>query len=149
MSPAERARQIDMEEFAAEAAAARARALAYSRRCREIEGERYATWLGDTAQRGAPALRNLQPKSVESGRKRALRTFAANAKLYSAFGEKKTILEWEAETGILRSTIAKRLSNGLSIEQALTKPVTRRAVRNRHMISRIVASFRAVLECSS
>lgn len=44
-----------------------------------------------------------------------------NNHIISAFGENKTLVEWAAETGIKRETIAMRIRRGKSPEQALTK----------------------------
>lgn len=43
-----------------------------------------------------------------------------------AFGEEKTMTEWEEITGISDSTIDARIKNGLLPEEALSKPVQRR-----------------------
>lgn len=40
-------------------------------------------------------------------------------------GETKCLTEWERTTGIYRKTIAKRLENGWTVEQALTTPVSK------------------------
>jgi len=45
-------------------------------------------------------------------------------KLYEAFGEKKTAVEWAAEYGIKPKTFNARVSRyGMSVEEALTKPL--------------------------
>lgn len=47
-----------------------------------------------------------------------------NRNIYFA-GKTMCITAWERETGIYRKTIAKRLENGWTVEQALTTPVSR------------------------
>lgn len=46
-----------------------------------------------------------------------------NSRLYEAFGKSLTLPEWSAETGIHKSTLYHRFAKGLSIEEALSKPV--------------------------
>ena len=121
MSPAERARQIDREEFAAESAAIRARALAYSKECREEEAQKFRSWL--QANEEQPARNDCTPPSQRNGSKSGGRTVAANAKLYSAFGHRRTLTEWSNETGISVAALQRRISSGWPIDRALTAPV--------------------------
>jgi hypothetical protein len=41
-------------------------------------------------------------------------------------GETKCLSEWERTTGIYRKTIAQRIKNGWTVEQALTTPVSKK-----------------------
>jgi hypothetical protein len=144
MTPAERARQIDREEFAAESAAARARALAYSKRCREIEAAKYDAWLNDgTAD--AVRMRGMDPKHSRIGVEKGRRAQAASSKLYGAFGQRHTLSEWANEVGIPAGIISSRVSKGWSIERALTEPHGKAAQkqhqRNAEIIRRMIDGF--------
>lgn len=107
MTPAERARQIDREEFEAECAAIRKRALA------KLSGKptrdpRVEKWLKRPEQEETKS-------SWGSGAK-------ARAKKYTAFGEQRTLREWGLEKGIHHRTIRGRLEAGWTLEDALTVP---------------------------
>lgn len=117
MTPAERARHIDREEFAAECAAIRQRA--YQRfgiaPQREARVER---WI----KRKEPK-RSTKPQYVRKAVQKASRAHAANAKLYTAFGHTRTLKEWASETGMSANTILNRLNMGWTLEDALTRAV--------------------------
>lgn len=46
--------------------------------------------------------------------------------LYRAFGESKTIAEWAEEAEISEDTLRKRLRRGMSLQEALTRPLWQR-----------------------
>lgn len=46
MTPAERARQIDKQEFESDCQAARERAFAYAEQCRQQERQKLCEWMG-------------------------------------------------------------------------------------------------------
>lgn len=116
MTLAERARQIDREEFAAECAAIRQRA--YARLGLKRSDERVERWINRIEPKGT-----IVPKHHRNAVKKAARTHAANAKFYEAFGHKRTLNEWAAETGMSPNTIRNRLNLGWPLEDALTRPV--------------------------
>lgn len=117
MSPTERARQIDREEFDAECAAIRQRAymMLGVQPPRDAHIDR---WIKRKEPKGGikPAYRTKVDKAISSSR----RVRAANAKLYSAFGKTHSLKEWATETGLSSNTIRNRLNLGWTIEQALT-----------------------------
>jgi hypothetical protein len=118
MTPAERARQIDKEEFAAECAAVRQRAYALFKVKPQCE-KRVREWIRRIEPKRSIAKPTQQRNAVE----KSTRTHAANAVLHEAFGHKRTLNEWAAETGIATNTIRSRLKYGWTIENALTRTV--------------------------
>lgn len=99
MTPAERARLIDQQEFEAESKAALRRALAYSRRKHEEERCRV---LGIEVAGGN--FNNAPPLP-----------FGRIAKLYTYGGETKTAAEWAKHLGLNVNTFQARLrKNGLA-----------------------------------
>jgi hypothetical protein len=119
MTPAERAQQIDREEFAAECAAIRQRAYAL------LSGEpvRTATiesWIKRREPKGSI-------KARRSGVDSAARSRATKAKHYTALGQTRTLKEWAIATGMSRNTIRNRLDIGWTIEDAVTRPVQARS----------------------
>ncbi len=142
MTPAE-ARQIEREEFAAECAAIRERALAYAKDHREREVKRLSAWIrseGTTVR-----ARGMKAESQRTGNQKSGRAVALNAKLFSAFGQKRTLGEWAEESGISLSTIHSRLHRGWTMERALSKPQERGQnsvlYRNRSIIRRIASAL--------
>lgn len=122
MTPAERARQIDKEEFAAECAAIRQRAFAYVARRRQDARASIDCWLG----RPAPAVMFNPGAPITPKRPTGKRTgpgFGHNAKRYDFNGYTRTLDEWAEVTGISRHTIRSRLSNGWTIDRALTATI--------------------------
>lgn len=111
LTPAERARQIDREEFAAECAAIRERAyflLANPHRRDEIV-ERW--------------IRHAEPKGdFNTVVASASKPFRRPAGLHSAFGHSRTLAQWSEATGLPIGTIRSRLRYGWTVEQALTLP---------------------------
>lgn len=117
MTPAERARQIDREEFTAECAAVRQRAFALL----EMEAHRPAHvehWIKRREPNGS-----IKPKYLRNAADNASRTHAANAKLYTAFNQTRTLRGWAEETGISAHTIRNRLTMGWTVEDAVTRAV--------------------------
>src|SRR5690606_34713288 len=113
MTPAERARLIDKQEFEAECKAARKKALRYAAAKRKEEAARLAAILA--ADTPAP-----KPKAgiVPTGRK---------PKLYSYNGESKSLSEWATQFKIDYHTLGTRLRNGIPLERALTMKPRQRA----------------------
>ncbi len=116
MTPAERARQIDREEFAAECAAIRQRA--YERVGMTEREARIDQWIKRKEPKGS-----MRPRYVRNAVRNANRAHAANAKPYTAFGHTRTLTEWATETGMSRNTIRNRLTIGWTLEDALTRAV--------------------------
>lgn len=117
MTPAERARQIDREEFEAECAAIRQRAYARFN-VKPRPDKRVREWIERTEPKHKFSL--ATPRQHRNAIERSNRTHAANAKLYEAFGHRRTLKEWAAETGMSRNTIRNRINLGWTVEQALT-----------------------------
>lgn len=117
MTPAERARQTDREEFAAECAAIRQRAYT---RLEQLEHEtrtQIAHWLG----REIPVQSfnvKFQPRAPRS----KPFAFCRPAVLHEAFGKAQSIEQWANEYGIAKGTIRTRLKLGWTLETALLKP---------------------------
>lgn len=93
MTPAEQARQIDREEFAAECAAARQRALVYAHERRIQARQQVQQWIGVETAR--PTIRP-QPRSGRT------------ATLHSYNGEALTIEQWANRLGITTPTLFQR-----------------------------------------
>jgi len=123
MTPAERARQIDREEFAAECAAIRQRAYARFG-IKPQPDKRVLGWIQRQEPKGTikPNF-TPPPKRVQKAR----RPYARTAKLYTAFGHTRTLTEWATETGMSRNTIRNRLNIGWTLEDALTREVQKHA----------------------
>jgi len=119
MTPAERARQIDREEFAAECAAIRQRAYAMlgSNLARGVNLDRWITRKEPKGSIKRP-FRKKDKTAPSSSRVRA-----AGAKLYVAFGHTRTLREWAEATGISRYTIRNRLEIGWTVEDAVSRAV--------------------------
>ncbi len=107
MNRAERARQIDREEFEAECAAIRKRALA-KLSSKPVRDPRVESWIKRTEQDDATSAWGRAAKD--------------RAKKYPAFGEERTLREWSLEKGVNTSTIRRRLEKGWTLEDALTLP---------------------------
>ncbi|QND20393.1 hypothetical protein HB774_09945 [Rhizobium leguminosarum bv. viciae] len=121
MTPAELARQIDKEEFAAECAAVRQRAFVFLAQRHHAELARTALWLG----REAPAAKfnpvfTLKPKKVVAPKESKPR---ATAHRFTHDGQTLTLKEWAAITGISAMSLRSRITNGWTIHDALTVPV--------------------------
>jgi hypothetical protein len=106
MTPAEHARMIDQQEFEAECRAVRERARQYTAERRRQERQRVDAWIS-----GGPALVSFAPKNSRRGRK---------PKLYTAFGEAKTLSEWSTLYSVHTHTLKQRLKDGLPFEDSLT-----------------------------
>ncbi len=104
MTPADRARLIDKQEFEAECRAIRERALSYAAAKRQAERARFKSWLG----------RSVEPDVIRPGLKpgRKSQTLTLN-------GVTKTLSEWSICTGLAINTIRSRLRLGFPIEEAL------------------------------
>lgn len=115
MTPAERARQIDKEEFAAECATVRQRA--YARLDKPSPEAKVREWIKRTEPK-----RGIWREKMPT--KRRTMSFAkangSKARLYVAFNCTRTLKEWAKETGLSSNTIRNRLNLGWTIEQALT-----------------------------
>lgn len=118
MTPSERARQIEREEFEAECAAIRQRAYALLA-ANKPNDQNAARWI----KRQEPKSSKKMVKSRKVGVEKAARAHANRAKQYSAFGHTRTLTEWANETGMSRHTIRNRLNIGWSLEDALTRKV--------------------------
>ncbi|MGV1752488.1 hypothetical protein [Agrobacterium sp. CG674] len=123
MTPAEHARQIDREEFAAECAAVRERAVAYSRRCQTARADRITAWLNENKNNQTPRPRRVIARPNRNAVEAASRANAAKAKQYVAFGQSRSLREWAEETGIVEGTIRSRLNYGWTLEDALRRKV--------------------------
>lgn len=99
MTPAERARQIDREEFEAECAASRERALAHANKCREEEREKVRAAIG--------AVEVTPPKRLNA------------AKLYTFGGATLTVAQWAERLGVKTPTLYVRRRKHGSMEVAI------------------------------
>jgi hypothetical protein len=121
MSPAERARLIDKQEFEAESKALLARALAYSRQKQQAERQRVLKWIGSDNAPMIGMYRDLNRRSAIGGPK----------KLHTAQGITLTLQEWADHIGISYSALESRIRRLGSLEQAIAlKPKARRAKRH-------------------
>jgi hypothetical protein len=117
MNSTERARQIDKEEFAAECAKIRERALTTLRR-KPLRDPRVDQWI----KRGfEPATAPFKPQAKQR-RHEVSANFRRPAVQYDAFGKAQSLNEWAKEYGIAAGTIRTRLKLGWSLEAALRKP---------------------------
>lgn len=115
---AERARQIDREEFAAECSAVRQRA--YARLGMETPRDQLVErWI----KRIEPKHSMRKVVQAKVGVAKAARTHSANAKLYTAFGHTRTLTEWQTATGMSKHTIRNRITLGWTVEDAVTRAV--------------------------
>lgn len=117
MTPAERARLIDKQEYEAECKAIRERAFAML--ATKTTDKRVREWIN----RDNPKPTRKIDKHALIGNAKAARSKSANAKLYTAFNHTRTLKEWAEETGILVNTIRARLAGGWTIEKAVTRSV--------------------------
>lgn len=111
MTPAERARLIDEQEFKAECEALRERAFDLfekKRRDDEIRWQRLNHPEIEEAERkqASPVQRNTFTRS--------------SSKLHTFNGQSKTTTEWAEIVGITRSAFVMRLRSGMSLERAIT-----------------------------
>ncbi|MBY2941414.1 hypothetical protein HF264_17110 [Rhizobium leguminosarum] len=115
MTPAERARQIDKQEFETECKAARDRALAYANHCRQREQQRVQTWIGVT-KNVVNKVNQLQ--------------FSDRAHRHTVNGESKTLVEWANVLGITPKALLRRRRRLGSMEAAVAfQPAGRWAKR--------------------
>jgi hypothetical protein len=138
MTPAEHARQIDKEEFAAECAAVRERALVYAETCRKAEADKLDAWMNDGKKRKAPRKRGILPRHNRNAVEAASRVNMARAKRYEAFGYTRSLREWSEETGLPEGTLRSRLKYGWTLEDALSRDVQ---VHNRGDRPGVVSDF--------
>jgi hypothetical protein len=106
MTPTERARQIDKEEFAAECAAARQRAFAYVSERRKQERQKVRSLLG------LPPSTDTEQQSPQTGKHGAF--------LYTVNGETHSLTEWAEILGVSRASLHARLNRGYSPVEALS-----------------------------
>lgn len=115
MTPAERARQIDKEEFAAESQAARERAFAYSKHCRQREQQRVRAWMGITKN----VVNKVNQLHVSD-----------RAHRHTVNGQTKTLVEWADVLGITPKALLGRRRKLGSMEAAIAfQPTGRWAKR--------------------
>jgi hypothetical protein len=130
MSPAERARQIDKEEFAAECAAIRQRALFAVEERRIAERMRASSWLTRTAPSG-----KFNPVSGNSEKANRPKQPHPSAHRFTHDGRTLTLKEWADVTGISSLSLRSRLANGWSIGETLTVPVKMTGKRTHRGVS--------------
>jgi hypothetical protein len=133
MTPAERARQIDAEEFRQDSKRALDRALAYSQQKKDerrraflvtIYGETgKAMPLWNTLPSGQPAQPNTRPEPAQK-----LRFHGRNAKLHTVNGRSFTVAQWAQELGISIHTLRARSTTSGSVEAAILQGGNRRCV---------------------
>lgn len=145
MTP-EEARQIDRQEFAAECAASLERALAYSKRCRELDRKIFTDWIAGDNNRD-DVHRLTTPAKAASAIRGSTKAIKAKAAAFTAFGETHIASVWAAKSGIGAVTISSRIANGWSVEDAVTIPAGLGkhgliAYRNGRLIRRISEAFR-------
>jgi hypothetical protein len=104
MTPADHARQIDKEEFAAECKAARERAVAYTKHCRQLEQQRVRAWMGVTKN----VINKVNQLHVSD-----------RAHRHAVDGETKTLVEWANVLGISPKALLCRRRKLGSMEAAL------------------------------
>lgn len=108
MTPTERARQIDKEEFAAECAAIRQRAYARLG-LKPQQDKRVGQWL----------RRNVSATRFNHSAPAKLRKPAV---VHEAFGKGQSMDQWADEYGIAKGTVRTRLKFGWTLEEALSTP---------------------------
>lgn len=104
MTPTERARQIDQQEFAAECKAALDRALAYSKQCRDSERRKVNVYMGRPEK--APERMSAKP------------TDPVQAK-HNIDGASRTVEGWARHLGITRAALSWRCRKFGSLEAAV------------------------------
>lgn len=113
MTPAEHARQIDREEFEAEAAAIRERAYSLSNR-QPLRKARVEQCIkrGFEPSRVPfnPVVRAVSPN------------FRRPAALHAAFGKEQSLNDWAKQFCLNIGTVRNRLRQGWTLEAALRKP---------------------------
>ncbi|MGO7921685.1 hypothetical protein ACC755_21255 [Rhizobium ruizarguesonis] len=115
MTPAERAREIDRQEFETECKAARDRALAYVNHCRQLEKQRVQVWIGVT-KNVVNKINQLQ--------------LSDRAHRHTVNGESKTLGEWAKIIGITPKALLGRRRRLGSMEAAIAfQPTGRWAKR--------------------
>ncbi|WKL27192.1 hypothetical protein Q1M63_24560 [Sinorhizobium meliloti] len=140
MTPAERARIIDKEEFAAECAAIRQRAHAYVERRRHEARADLAHWLGRPAPVGVfkpdarPAIRKRTVAALARGRDLAV-------KRHTIDGLTMTKRQWADHLGITYSALNTRVSRLGSLEAAVRPQANPHAGRRRRRSSVTVAGI--------
>ncbi|KQS64519.1 hypothetical protein ASG39_11225 [Rhizobium sp. Leaf371] len=142
MTPAERARLVDQEEFAAECAAIRQRAYAAVVQRQEALKAKLDRWLDRTSMTTTPAQKP-KPLSAVTEPKRERRKPGTKPRLYTAFGVSKSRSEWAADMGVSVDTLATRMHRLGSLEAALNDMASR-PTGNRQRIAGIVSAFRSI-----
>ena len=122
MTPAERARQIDREEFVAECAAVRQRAYVYVVQRRQDKRDEIANWLG----REAPKLTFRRYPTIQS-KDAAPRARRSYAQRHNIDGLSLTQREWADHLGITYSALNTRISRFGSLEAAVRHQSARRS----------------------
>lgn len=92
MTPAERARLIEKQEFEAEAKALRQRALAYAKQCRKQERARIKAITTEKPSEPKPVLR-----------------IGRQAQPFTHNGETRTIKQWANHLGIAQGSLRMRI----------------------------------------
>lgn len=119
MTPAERARLIDQQEFEAECRAIRARALAYAKLCQKKELRRVKAWID------APEVIAIHHQEQDFNRMH-LKARTKRAKLHEVNGEALTLDQWALRIGKSKSALQQRIQKLGSLEAALAfKPTGR------------------------
>lgn len=126
MTPAERARQIDREEFAAECAAVRQRAYAYVEHRRHEARAELATWLGRPAPAGVFKV-EMQPTRRRHVVAALERYRELSAKRHTVGGLTMTKRQWADYLGITYSALNTRISRLGSLEVAIQQRSLRRS----------------------
>jgi hypothetical protein len=117
LTAAERARQIDQEEFEAECSAIRRRAFATLMR-KPTRDPRVEQWI----KRGSePAVASFKPQMAPRNQS-VSPNFRRPATMHEAFGREQSLDQWAQEFGIQRGTLRTRLKLGWTLEAALRKP---------------------------
>ncbi|MBM3089253.1 hypothetical protein GFB56_00265 [Ensifer sp. T173] len=93
MTPAERARQIDQQEFAAECKAARDRAFAYVKQCRKLEKDSVGSWIAEE-RTVVNKVNQLQ--------------ISDRAHRHTVNGQTRTLIEWASIVGITPQALLHR-----------------------------------------
>jgi hypothetical protein len=115
MTPKERARLIDKQEFEAEAKAVRERALIEVVRRRR---EEHARIMGIAEE----------PETLKTERRR----IRIDARRYSHDGKSLTATEWASQTRMCATLLRNRLQRGWPVERAITEPNGASMGRPRH-----------------